>query len=67
MGFFQHLFCRKPQKIEGGPFGGKKLKEVAQCRKKLTGGPFSLARYCMLLGKKGKTFLVQLPGPRGTI
>ena len=28
--------------------------------------PFSLARYCMLRGKKGKTFLVQFPGPTGT-
>ena len=28
-------------------------------------GPFNLARYCMLR-KKGKTFLVQIPGPTGT-
>ena len=28
--------------------------------KKLKGGPFSLARYCMLRGKNRNTFLVQL-------
>ena len=28
-------------------------------KKKLKGGPFSLARYCMLRGKTGKCFLVQ--------
>ena len=29
-------------------------KKVSQCRKKLKGGPFSLARYGMLRGKTGK-------------
>ena len=30
--------------------------------KKLKGGTLSLAQYCMLRGKKGKTFLVQFLG-----
>ena len=31
--------------------------------KKLKGGPFSLSRYGMLHGKRGKTFLVQFARP----
>ena len=31
-------------------------KKVSQCQKKLKGGPFSLARYCMLRRKTGKLF-----------
>ena len=46
----------KPQKIEGGPFGGKKLKEVAQCRKKLTGGRLVLPGIVCYSEKKEKPF-----------
>ena len=35
--------------------------------KKLKGGPFGLARYGMLRGKTGKTFLVQFARPNGAI
>ena len=35
--------------------------------KKTERGPSSLARNFMLRGKKGKIFLVQFPGPTGTI
>ena len=42
-------------------------KKVSQCRKKLKGGPFGLARYGMLSGKTGKTFLVQFARPNSAI
>ena len=35
--------------------------------KKIEGGPFGLARYGMLRGKTGKTFLVQFAMPNGAI
>ena len=35
--------------------------------KKLKGGPFSLSRYCMIRGKRGKTFLVQFARPNDSI
>ena len=35
--------------------------------KKLKGGPFSLCRYCMLRGKRGKTILVQIARPNDSI
>ena len=65
-GIFQHLFCRKTaKKIRGGPFGKIFFrKKVSQCRKKLKGG---LARYGMLCGKTGKTFLVQFARPNSAI
>ena len=54
--------------LKGGPFGEIFLWEkVSQCRKKLKGGPFSFARYCMLRGKTGKTFLVQFSRRNGSI
>ena len=63
-GIFQHPSVAKHQKIEGGPFWEKTFsKKVSQWRKKLKGGPFSLSRYCMLRGKRGKTFLVQFARP----
>ena len=35
--------------------------------KKMKGGPFGLARYDMLRGKTGKTFLVQFARPHSAI
>ena len=65
-GVFQHPFCCKTaKKIEGGPFGENIFrKKVSQCRKKIEReeGPFGLARYGMLRGKTGKSFLVQFAG-----
>ena len=68
-GIFQHPFCRKTSKNAGGTLWGKKnsKKNVLQCRKKLKGGPFGVARYGMLRGKTGKTFLVQFARPNGAI
>ena len=68
LGFFNIHCVEKHQKIEGGHFGEKFFrKKVSQCRKKLKGGPFGLARYGMLRGKTGKTFLVQFARPNGAI
>ena len=40
--------------MKGEPL--EKIFEVSECRKKLERGPFSLARYCMLRGKKEQPF-----------
>ena len=61
-GIFQHPFCRI---LLWRKFFFRK--KVSQCRKKLKGGPFGLARYGMLRGKTGKTFLVQFARPNGAI
>ena len=59
--------------MQGGPFEEKKIrkkirkKNVSQCRKKLKGGLFGLARYDMLRGKTGETILVQFARPNGAI
>ena len=50
------------------PLEKKKISEKSLTMpEKLKGGPFSLARYCMLPGKSGKTFLVQFVGPNDSI
>ena len=60
-GIFQHLFCRKtPKKIEEGTL----LKKSLAMPKKTERG---LARYGMLRGKTGKTFLVQFARPNRAI
>ena len=48
---------------------GKKFpqKKSHSAEKKLKGGPFGLARYGMLRGKTGKTFLVQCARANGAI
>ena len=69
LGFFNIHSVAKHQKMQGGPFEEKKFrrknseKNVSQCRKKMKGGVFGLARYGMLRGKTGKTFLVQFARP----
>ena len=67
MGFFNIHSVAKHRKIEGGPLGIFFRKKVPQCQKKLKGGPFSLSRYGMLRGKRGKTFLIQLARPNGFV
>ena len=45
----------KLQKNEGGTLWWKKIRKKSRTMpKKLNGGPFSLARYCMIRGKKEK-------------
>ena len=53
----------KHQENEGGPFGEK----FFTMPKKLKRGSFSLSRFCMLRGKRGKTFLVQFAIPNDSI
>ena len=73
MGFSNIHSVAKHQKNTGGPFEEKNFekkseKKVSQCRKKLKGGLFGLARYGMLRGKTGKTILVlQFARPNGAI
>ena len=50
-----------------GPFYEFFLEKSLTMPKKLKGGPFGLARYGMLRGKTGKTFLVQFARPNGAI
>ena len=67
-GIFQHRFCRKiSKKMQGNPLGKKFRKKCLAVPKKLKGGPFGVARYGMLRGKTGKTFLVQFARPNGAI
>ena len=64
-GIFQHPFCRKTSKNAGGTLWGKFFfrKKSLAVPKKMKGGVFGLARYGMLRGKTGKTFLVQFARP----
>ena len=69
-GVFQHPFCRKTaKKLKRDPFGENFFSEKKRLAvpKKMKGGPFGLARYGMLRGKTGKTFLVQLAKPNSAI
>ena len=62
---FQHLFCRKTAKqLKGGPFGKFFPKKSLAVPKKIERG---LARYGMLRGNTGKTFLVQFARPNSAI
>ena len=67
--FFNIHSVAKHQKNAGGTLWGKNFekkkseKNVSQCRKKLKGGLFGLARFGMLRGKTGKTILVQFARP----
>ena len=66
-GICQHPLVVKCQKIEGGPFGDIKHfpKKVLQCRKKLEGYTFVSTGFVCYAEKKGKTVIVQFPGPNG--
>ena len=63
--FLTSIVAKYQKKMQGGPFGEIffSKKKVSQCRKKWKGGVFGLARYGMLRGKTGKTFLVQFARP----
>ena len=53
--------------LKAGPFGGEKFRKVAQCRKKLKGDHLVSTDNVCYAEKKGKTFLVQLARPNGSI
>ena len=63
LGFFNIHSVAKHQKNAGGPFGEKNSRSA----EKIERGPFGVARYGMLRGKTGKTFLVQFARPNGAI
>ena len=56
LGFSTSILSQNFEKIEGGKFFFRK--KVSHSAEKVKVGPFSLTRYCMLRGKKGKTFLI---------
>ena len=58
--FLTSILSQNIKKMQGGPFGEKISLAVP---KKMKGGVFGLARYGMLRGKTGKTFLVQFARP----
>ena len=51
------------EKLNGEKKIGEKISESLTMPEKLKGGLFSLSRYDMLRGKRGKTFLIQFPRP----
>ena len=56
--FFIHVVANQ-KKMKGYPLGEIFIRKSRHTMPKQTEwGPFSLARYCMLRAKKGKTFLV---------
>ena len=68
LGFFNINSVAKHQKNAGGPSGKIFFrKKVLQCRKTMKRGHFDLARYGMLRGKTGNTFLVQFARPNSAI
>ena len=68
LGVFNINFVTKHQQIEGGTLWGNFFPEKkSHNAKKTERGPFGLARYGMLRGKTGKTFLVQFARPNGAI
>ena len=61
---FSTSICKTSKKMQGGPFGKIFFrKKSLAVPKKMKGGVFGLARYGMLRGKRGKTFLVQFARP----
>ena len=59
LGFINIHSVAKHQKNAGGPFGELFFQKKSRSTEKMKGGLFGLARYGMLRGKTGKTFLVQ--------
>ena len=65
--FSTSILSQNIKKIQGGLWGTFFREKVSQCRKKMKGGAFGLARYGMLRGKTGKTFLAQFARPNSAI
>ena len=70
-----HSVAKQQKKLKGDPLGKIFFPEKSLTMPKKggtemqteRGGPFGLARYGMLRGKTGKTFLVQFARPNGAI
>ena len=68
LGFFNiHSVAKHQKKCRGTLWGNFFSKKSLAVPKKMKGGPFGLARYGMLRGKTGKTFLVQFARPNSAI
>ena len=67
LGFFNiHFVAKHQKKCRGGPLGKfffRKKKSRSAEKNERGEGVFGLARYGMLRGKTGKTFLVQFARP----
>ena len=64
LGFFNiHSVAKHLKKCRGALWGIFFRKKSLAVPKKMKGGVFGLARYGMLRGKTGKTFLVQFARP----
>ena len=62
-----HSVAKQQKKLKGGPLGKLFFPKKSHNAEKNQRGPFGLARYGMLRGKTGKTFLVQFARPNGAI
>ena len=62
--FSKSILSQNINKLKGGLMREEKKSHKAE---KAERGPFSLSRYCMLPGKKGKPFLVQFARPNYSI
>ena len=68
LGFLNTQSVVKYQRNWRGPFGEKiSEKKSRSAEKNWKGAPFGLARYGMLRGKTGRTFLVQFARPNGAM
>ena len=66
-GFSTSILSQNIKELKGS-FGEKIFsRKKSRSAEKRKGGPFGLARYSMLRGKTGKTFLVQFVRPNGAI
>ena len=68
-GFSTSILSQNIKNWRGDPLGEKFFsgKSLTMPKKNWKGGPFGLARYGMLRGKTGKTFLVQFARPNSAI
>ena len=64
-----HSIAKQQKNWRGDPLGKKffRKKSLTVPKKNWKGGPFGHARYGMLRGKTGKSFLVQFARPNGAI
>ena len=68
LGVFQNPFCSKTsKKLNGGPFGKKIRKKSLNAQRKTKMGDPLVSPCNVCYAEKGKTFLVQFPGPTGEI
>ena len=61
------MLSQNIKKMKGDPLKEKIEKSLTMPKKTERGTGISLSRYCMLRGKRGKTFLVQFARPNDSI